>query len=54
MVLLVMSIILMAVSLLLRERAFGQISGYIAISAIAITLVGVFLIIRSNKNHKDE
>ena len=54
MILLVLSIILMGISLLLRERVFGQVSGYFAIAAIAITLIGVFLILRSNNSHKDE
>ena len=54
MFLLVLSIVLMAISLLLRERTFGQVSGYIAIASIVITLVGVILIIRSNHRHKDD
>ena len=54
MVLLVLCIVLMGVSLLVRERTFGQVSGYIAIAAIVITLVGVVIIVRSNKHHKDE
>jgi hypothetical protein len=54
MLLLVLSIVLMAVSLMLRERVFGQVSGYIAIASIVITLVGVILIIRSNHRHKDD
>ena len=52
--LLVLSIVLMAISLMLRERVFGQVSGYIAIASIVITLVGVILIIRDNHRHKDE
>ena len=54
MILLVLCIALMGISLLVRERTFGQVSGYIAIAAIVITLVGVFIIIRSNKHNKDE
>ena len=54
MVLLILCIALMAISLLLHERTFGQVSGYIAIAAIVITLVGVFLIIRSNKSNKQK
>ena len=54
MILLVLCIALMGVSLLVRERLFGQVSGYIAIAAIVITLVGVFLIIRSNKSNKQK
>lgn len=54
MLLLVLSIVLMGISLLLRERVFGQVSGYIAVASIVITLVGVILIIRNNRRHKDE
>ena len=54
MILLVLSIILMGVSLLVRERLFGQVSGYIAIASIAITLVGVVIIILLNKRNKDK
>lgn len=54
MVLLVCCIALMGVSLLIRERTFGQVSGYIAIACIVITLVGVVIIIRSNKHKKDD
>lgn len=54
MVLLLMCIALMGVSLLVRERVFGQVSGYVAIAAIVITLVGVILIIRSNKVNKNK
>ena len=53
MILLVLSIVLMGVSLLLRERVFGQVSGYIAIASIVITLVGVLMIFRSHKHPKD-
>lgn len=53
MALLVLCIALMGVSLLIKERTFGQVSGYIAIACIVITLVGVVIIIRSNKHNKD-
>ncbi len=53
MVLLLICISLMAVSLLVRERTFGQVSGYIAIACIVITVVGVIIIMRSNKPNKD-
>lgn len=53
MVLLLICISLMAVSLLVRERTFGQVSGYIAIACIVITVVGVIIIMRSNKHNKD-
>lgn len=46
-------IALMCVSLLVGERVFGQVSGYIAIIAIAITLIGVvFLMIFNRRNKK--
>lgn len=54
MVLLVLCISLMGVALLVKERAFGQVSGYIAIACIVITLVGVAVIMRSNKHNKDK
>ena len=54
MLLLVLCIALMGVSLLVRERTFGQVSGYLAIASVIITLVGVLIIIRSNKRNKDK
>ena len=54
MILLVMCIVLMGVSLLVRERTFGQVSGYLAIASVIITLVGVVIITRSNRRHKDD
>ena len=45
MVLLVLCIALMSVALLLRERTFGQVSGYLAIASVVISLVGVLIII---------
>lgn len=54
MILLILCIALMSVSLLLRERTFGQVSGYLAIASVTITLVGVIIIIRSNKRNKGE
>lgn len=54
MILLVLCIALMSVSLLIRERTFGQVSGYLAIASVVITLVGVVIIMRSNKRHKDD
>lgn len=53
MVMLLACIAMMGVSLLVKERTFGQVSGYLAIGAIVITLVGVIVIIRSNKHNKD-
>ena len=49
-----MSILLMSVSLMLKERTFGQVSGYLAIACVAITLVGVAIIIRSDLHHKNK
>ena len=53
MVLLILCIALMAISLLLHERTFGQVSGYLAIGSVVITLVGVVMMIRSNKHPKE-
>ena len=52
MALLLVCILLMGISLLIRERTFGQISGYIAIACIVITLIGVVIIMRSSKRNK--
>ena len=54
MVLLVLCIALMGISLLIRERTFGQVSGYLAIASVVITLVGVVIILRTNKSRKDK
>ncbi len=54
MILLILCIALMGVSLLVRERTFGQVSGYLAIASVVITLVGVLIIMCSNKRHKDD
>ena len=54
MVMLILCIALMGVSLLVRERTFGKVSGYLAIAAVAITLIGVAIIMISNKRHKDD
>ncbi len=52
--LLAVSILLMSVSLLLSERVFGQVSSYIAIACVVVTLIGVVIIIRNNRRHKDD
>ena len=52
--LLAVSILLMSVSLLLSERVFGQVSSYIAIACVVVTLVGVVIIIVNNRRHKDD
>lgn len=51
--LLAVSILLMSLSLLLSERVFGQVSSYIAIACVVVTLVGVVIIIRLNRKKKD-
>lgn len=52
--LLAVSILLMGISLLLSEKVFGQVSSYIAIACVVVTLVGVVLVVRSNRKHKDD
>lgn len=52
--LLAVSILLMSLSLLLSERVFGQVSSYIAIACVIVTLVGVVIIIRLNRKKKDD
>ena len=54
MALLIACIVMMGVSLLVKERTFGQVSGYLAIGAVVITLIGVVVILRSNKHNKDK
>ena len=52
--LLAVSILLMGISLLLSEKVFGQVSSYIAIACVVVTLIGVVLVVRSNRKHKDD
>ena len=52
--LLAISILLMGLSLLIDERMFGQISSYIAIACVIVTLVGVVIVVRSNSKSKSE
>ena len=52
--LLAVSILLMSVSLLLSERVFGQVSSYIAIACVIVTLVGVVIVSRMNRKNKDK
>ena len=54
MILLILSILLMGIALLVHERTFGQVSGYLAIASVVITLIGVLIIIRATKRHKDD
>jgi len=51
-VLLAVSILLMGLSLLVDERVFGQVSSYIAIACVVVTLVGVVIVVRSNRKTK--
>ena len=52
--LLAVSILLMSISLLLSERVFGQVSSYIAIACVVITLVGVIIIMINNRKNKED
>ncbi len=52
--LLAVSILLMSLSLLLSERVFGQVSSYIAIACVAVTLIGVVIVICNNRKNKNE
>ena len=52
--LLAVSILLMGISLLLSEKVFGQVSSYIAIACVVITLVGVVIVMIGNRRHKDD
>lgn len=52
--LLAVSILLMGISLILSEKTFGMISSYIAIACVVITLVGVLIIVRSNRKAKKD
>lgn len=52
--LLAISILLMSISLLLSERVFGQVSSYIAIACVIVTLIGVVIVMRMNRKKKKE
>lgn len=54
MILLILCIVLMSVSLLVHERTFGQVSGYLAIASVVITLIGVAIIMGSGKRRKNK
>lgn len=54
MALLLICIGLMCAALLMKERVFGQVSGYIAIACIVITLIGVVIIMRSDRHNKEK
>lgn len=47
-------ILLMGISLLMSERVFGQVSSYLAIACIVISLVGVVVVVRSNRKNKNK
>ena len=51
--LLAISILLMGISLLLSEKVFGQVSSYIAIACVIVTLVGVVVVIRNTHKKND-
>nr|WP_316623822.1 hypothetical protein [uncultured Ruminococcus sp.] len=46
-------ILLMGISLLMSERVFGQVSSYLAIACIVVSLVGVVVVVRSNRKNKN-
>lgn len=48
--LLLVCIAMMAVSLIISAQTFAQISSYVAICCVVVSLVGVVIIIRSNKH----
>lgn len=50
--LLAVSILLMGISLIVSEKTFGIVSSYIAIACVAVTLIGVVVIIRNSRNDK--
>ncbi|WP_405342308.1 hypothetical protein [Ruminococcus sp.] len=52
--LLAISILLMGISLLLSEKVFGQVSSYIAIACVIVTLVGVVVVIRNTHKKNDD
>ena len=45
-------IVLMGISLLMSERVFGQVSSYLAIACVVVSLVGVVVVVRSNRKDK--
>lgn len=47
--LLFICIVLMLVSLLIDAQTFGQISSYIAIACVVLSLIGVLIMLRRNK-----
>lgn len=48
-VLLLVCIAMMVTALMVDEKTFGQISGYISLACVGISLVGVALLLWKNK-----
>lgn len=48
-VLLFICIIMMLVALFVNAETFGQISGYISIVCVVLSLIGVLMMLRRNK-----
>lgn len=48
-VILFICIVLMAVSLLIDAQTFGQISSYLSIACVVLSLIGVVIMLRKNK-----
>ncbi|MBQ7966012.1 MAG: hypothetical protein IJ331_08025 [Ruminococcus sp.] len=51
-VLLLVCIVMMLVSLFIDAETFGQISGYISIVCVIVSLIGVLIMLRKNKMFK--
>ncbi len=51
-VVLLVCIVLMAVSLLIDAETFGQISSYLAIACVVLSVIGVIIMLRSQKKLK--
>ncbi len=47
--LLFVCIVLMLVSLFIDAQTFGQISSYLAIACVVVSLIGVLIMLRRNK-----
>lgn len=48
-ILLFICIVMMCISLLMDAETFGQVSGYISIVCVVISLIGVIIMLRKNK-----
>ncbi|MDO4748922.1 MAG: hypothetical protein Q4A12_07090 [Eubacteriales bacterium] len=51
-VVLLVCIVLMAVSLLIDAETFGQISSYLSIACVVLSVIGVIIMLRSQKKLK--